>query len=236
MIVVQYQGRLGNKLLQTAGASILAKKKNLKVANYDPESKSFGMKLFEGGRHFSDGLMHLSDNHLMAFMEEELVENMRTGWLLNCGFQVKDFILKYEDEIREHFPVYYAPTEKRNNLFVHVRLDDVANINPGFDYYDKCIKDIDFEKGHISSDDPRHPIPQALAKKYNLNFVNASPSNTIKFATNFDNLVLSGGTFSWWMGFLGRAKNIYYPLPVEGKIWHGDIFCFPRWKGVEVGK
>jgi hypothetical protein len=45
----------------------------------------------------------------------------------------------------------------------------------------------------------------------NLNLVSTeeSPINTINFAKNFNNLVLSQGTFSWWIAFLSKAK-IYF--------------------------
>jgi hypothetical protein len=71
-----------------------------------------------------------------------------------------------------------------------------------------------------------------LSEKYNLMPYQDSPVGTINFAKNFDNLVLSEGTFSWWMGFLSKEANIYYP---KGKVsWHGDIFVFDEWCGVDI--
>ena len=43
------------------------------------------------------------------------------------------------------------------------------------------------------------------------------------FASTCNNIVLSGGTFSWMMGFFAfYAKNIYYPK--YDKPWFGNIF------------
>jgi len=53
------------------------------------------------------------------------------------------------------------------------------------------------------------------------------------FASTCNNLILSGGTFSWLIGFLAfYSKNIYYPLDNKNK-WYGDIFIFPEWTGIE---
>ncbi len=67
--------------------------------------------------------------------------------------------------------------------------------------------------------------------KFNLEIYNASPLNTIDFAKNFKNLVLSEGTFSWWIGFLSNANNIYFNE--RERFWHGDIFVFPEWKALK---
>ena len=45
------------------------------------------------------------------------------------------------------------------------------------------------------------------------------------------NLILSEGSFSWWIGFLSNAENIYYNQ--RERFWHGDIFVFPEWKPLQ---
>ncbi len=49
---------------------------------------------------------------------------------------------------------------------------------------------------------------------------------TIFFASRFNNLILTGGSFNWLASFLSGAKNIISPSATY--LWHGDIFTqFP---------
>jgi len=51
------------------------------------------------------------------------------------------------------------------------------------------------------------------------------------FGSTCNNIVLSGGTFSWLIGFLAiKSENIYYPELKEK--WYGDIFSFLNWKNI----
>jgi hypothetical protein len=54
-----------------------------------------------------------------------------------------------------------------------------------------------------------------------------SPSEVIDFGKNFNNIILSEGTFSWWIGFLSQAETIF--CNKRDYFWHGDIFL-DRWK------
>ena len=119
---------------------------------------------------------------------------------------------------------------KNNDLFIHLRLGDVelrtTNI---IQYYENIINSIPFDKGYISSDDINHPVFQNLKNNYNLTILNLDEEETIMFGSTCKNIILSGGTFSWLIGFFAFfSKNIYYPN-IQNK-WYGDIFIFPNWK------
>ena len=58
--------------------------------------------------------------------------------------------------------------------------------------------------------------------------VDYDEAKTIMFGSTCDKLILSGGTFSWLIGFLAFfSKNIYY-IEFEKK-WYGEIFSFSKW-------
>jgi hypothetical protein len=52
----------------------------------------------------------------------------------------------------------------------------------------------------------------------------------LTFGKNFNNLVLSEGTFSWWIGYMSNAENII--CNKRNYLWHGDIFL-DRWKKLQ---
>jgi hypothetical protein len=108
---------------------------------------------------------------------------------------------------------------------------DVYN-NLTFEYYDKVLSSISFDKGYISSDTIKSDICKDLIKKYKLNIAYDTDIHTIMFGSTCQHIVLSGGTFSWLIGFLGFFSDVYFPSHRE-KVWYGDIFVFPRWKGVK---
>lgn len=236
MIHTIFPGRHGNNLFQNIGTSIISKKFDLEVVKYSNPNifKIFGLKLHNGKRKLQN-LVIVSDDGLDFFGKtkekylslRELLEmqSIDFGVRYEGYFQDRWFVENYENEIRSHFDLTYTERNKKD-VFVHVRLGDVADRNPGYEYYEKCLESIDFETGFISTDDTRHPLINKLCEKYNLQLYVNDPIGTINFAKDFSNLVLSEGTFSWWIGFLSKSENIFCPRKTNGERWQGDIFIF----------
>jgi hypothetical protein len=118
--------------------------------------------------------------------------------------------------------------------FVHVRLGDIDKDAKSckIEYYEKALEGLN--GGYISSDSPNHEIVKRLSNKFNLEVFQNSPENTLIFGSQFENKILSLGTFSWWIGFLGNQNNVICPVQKEYIEWHGDIFPFLNWKEVSI--
>lgn len=228
MITINRKGRLGNAILLDVCTSILSKKHDLKVINYNNYLNfPFIINLYQGKIIKNNYIVLNESNYEEIFSND----NLDCGILVDVLYQNKKFLTTYQQQIKEHF-IFLDNDPVKDEVFLHVRLGDVAYLNPGFDYYDNCLKKINFKKGYISSDSPNHEIVQKLILKYNLVLIEMSPENILNFARKFENLILSNGTFSWWIGFLSCAKNIFYPI-MEKK-WHGNIYAFENWKGEEI--
>jgi hypothetical protein len=225
MVTIQYAGRLGNNLFQYSAAHIFANKFNLTL-NTNPPENNFGLSKLNG--LINDGkTIIVDDDNFMELLSSDKIDSAHyhfTGY-----FQLKDFILGYHEEIKKLFNLKYRDG-LIDEVFVIYRIGDINGERQmlPIEYYEESLNNIKFNHGYISSDTPDHPNIKKLISKFNLTLYNDTPINTIDFAKNFNKLVLSEGSFSWWIGFLSNAKKIYFNK--RERFWHGDIFVLPDWE------
>ena len=232
MIIIKKYGRLGNTMFRNCAASILSKKFNLKVERYfgEYELKILRPKFYKGGTIIHENKIQVKNNsNLMSILRQTTVNS---ELYLGCTCQTRQFVLEYKQEILNQFTLNYDQHHK-DDLFIHVRLGDCITENrvPSSEYYVQAIERSKFNKGYISSDTPSNELVIYLMNKFNLTLYENGPAETINFAKDFGNLVLSKGTFSWWMAFLSQSKSVFYPS--GGPQWHGDIFVFDEWTPIE---
>lgn len=142
-------GRLGNQIIRNLAVNIIAKKHNLNViyANYDLISSKLGIDLFIGTQIYSD------TNELNELNYFDVLNSCNLNYNLNPNnnfFQtyeiiniIKDYL--HSDIIKSNIIQKNKFKERYNNnndLFIHIRLDDMENNNPGLDYYLRAIKEI----------------------------------------------------------------------------------------------
>jgi len=204
MIHVRYEGRLGNNIFQYCKALCSS------IVSGDSISNPLATKIVK----------------YKAPPSKEGTVSVQSGYS-----QDLDTISQF----KTHKDLLFNTVESVDGLFVHVRLGDITNQSfaADIDYYRKAIDSVKVPAGckkYIASDSPNHPIVQSLIKEYDLSLFNASPEDTILFASSFNRKVLSLGTFSWWIGFLGDSDHIVAPDPAKYTRWHGEIFENMGWE------
>jgi hypothetical protein len=139
---------------------------------------------------------------------------------------MKNLSLKFESHELESFKEL-AEIEKP--IIVHVRLGDMKERADNIEvYYERLLSSVKYITGYISSDSIEDPICKRLIHKYNLIVIYKPEIETIMFASTCNTIVLSGGTFSWLIGFFAFFSNkIYYPC-IQNP-WYGNIFTCLHW-------
>lgn len=229
-------GRFCNHLIRNLYASFLAEAGDLCMRySYPDEIRRLGLQLYSGSKMHKTTII-IRDNDFLTFLDKPIHDNIFVDWL---SAQNHEFALRLYQYFRSdkkdtimNANIYKERYNANNNVFVHLRLGDVAQLNPGYTYYENALKIINVSSGYISSDSPDHPWVQALAEKYGLQIMKKDEVDTIMLASTCKHIVLSHGTFSWTIGAFGFFSNVYIP-PHSYNTWTGDIFRMPSWQVVE---
>jgi hypothetical protein len=97
----------------------------------------------------------------------------------------------------------------------------------------KTIRDVNFDKLYISSDDASHLIITQILQNYpHAKIINYDEIQTIQFASTCKNIILSHGSFSAIIGYLAFFSNISYPEYQNDKMWYGDMFSINGWNKI----
>lgn len=221
-------GRLGNNLFQYVAAYLFAKKFNLNVTT-GPINTPFKLPKLNGIAYDAKNRKEINDSNFLDFLNHETIEPQH--YVFNGFFQIKEFVLNYKNEIKSLFDLSFED-KNDDEVFVLYRIGDIEGIRQmlPIEFYQDALKKISARNGYISSDSPNHPNVIKLSEEFNLTIYKNTPEETINFAKNFKNLVLSEGSFSWWIGLLSNSENIYYNH--RERFWHGDIFVFPEWNSL----
>lgn len=233
------RGRFGNQFIISMGFNFIAKNNNIKVTYKDYDRiTELGIDLFIGTNTYDDTIK-LTDENFFEYITEKMEIPSNISIANDAWFQTRKFsfyLKEYfnDEKIRNNVienNIYKERIGNNNDVFVHVRLGDIADKFPNsYTYYDNALSTIKFENGFISSDSIDNLMCKKLIEKFNLNIINKNEVQTIMFGSTCKNVVTSQGTFSWLIAFLAFNSNIYYPKNMMR--WHGDIFVFPEWNGI----
>jgi hypothetical protein len=235
-----HNGRFGNIFFINLFLHFMSKKYDLKCSyKYEELFNNLGISFYKGNKIYSKNLLVTDKNFLYI-----LKNNLNPCNIIitnNVWFQSKNFckiLHKYYNRIHKRERIikknlYNIRYNNNNDLFIHIRIGDVKNnyyenMDNIYKRYKNAIDKINFDKGYITSDTINDPLCIKLIQTYSLIPVIKSEIKTIMFGSTCNNIILSGGSFSWLIGFFAFfSKNVYY-LHTENK-WYGDIFNNKYW-------
>jgi hypothetical protein len=248
-------GRFGNIFIRNIVSSRMAKLNNLQfIYDKHEEMKNMGISLYTEGTNTYEKTLLITDENIdyilfntkcyKTFLHGNNIFYRQHNYVPFLGQEhtwcqttliakfIKEYVNNQQENIISSNP-FKEKYKNNNSVFVHVRLGDTINLgySTNYEYYDKALSSISFDKGYISSDSIDHETCQNLIKKYGLKIYDNNEVNTIQFASVNKYIILSSGTFSWLMGIFGFFSSIYYPK-IKVK-WHGDIFVFPEWNEID---
>jgi hypothetical protein len=234
-------GRLCNHIIRAFAANFLAKK-NLLVFDYGeyfPTMKELGIELYTTGSTTYTSTAYISTNELMSHIYNQTINNYNI--IVEDYYQSKDFSNYLYSYYRQHENQQSIINANRfkerynsnNDVFVHVRLDDTAQYNQGYEYYDKALSTLQFEHGYISSDTIDHDICKKLIEKYNLIPIKYNEVETIMFGSTCKYVILTGGSFSFIIGLFSFFSKVLY-LKGFNKWYPPELFFIDDWTEVSI--
>lgn len=229
-------GRLGNQIIRNLAVSLLAEKHNLAVNYYNKDLISkIGIELFSGSKSYTNIQELTDDNYFTIYNCDDLSYNLQPNKEYFQTKEITNLLYNYlhTDKVRskiiENNP-FKDRYNKNNDLFVHIRLTDVAHLNPGITYYINAIKNIAFDDLYISTDDKNNSMIYEIIQLYpSAKLIECNEITTFQFGSTCKHIVLSHGSFSATIGYLSFFSNVYYPEYESGKIWYGDMFSINHW-------
>lgn len=227
------EGRLCNHIIRALGSSFIAKSQNLNFnyGEYYSQMKQLGIDLYNGTMTYNSEIT--IPNNIMPYISVPLFKNINVS---SSYFQTKEFsnylYSYYQNPCSQELVIkanIFSNRYKNNeDVFIHVRLGDVSDKNPGFSYYDRVLSQISFDKGYIASDQLEHDICKRLIKKYNLIEIKYNEVETIMFGSTCKYIVLTGGSFSYIIGLLGFFSKIYY-IKGDNSWYPAELFYIDDW-------
>jgi hypothetical protein len=229
-------GRLGNQIIRNLAVSLIAEKHDLKVDYFNKELiDKLGIELFSGSNTY-DSMQYLTDDNYFAMYN---CDNLQCNLNPNHNYfqtkEITNFLYNYlsVNKIKSNIIEHNTFKERYNNnndLYIHIRLTDAARWNPGIIYYMNAIKNINFDKLYISTDEQNHTIISELLQLYpDTQLLYYDEISTFQFASTCKNIILSHGSFSAVIGYLAFFSTVYYPEYESDKIWYGDMFSIDNW-------
>lgn len=239
IVSVNLPGLLGNRLFAFALAKVIGEEMHWQIQSkeiwgfpgtYNHEKNrptgSYRTQSIRDARNF--------DLDLAPIINNKELRNIR----LNGYFQAYKVLKPYKEKIRQWLQLdpELKLSKKFNSVVVHVRAQYPSIYYIPFEYYEKALEMVTYDKVYICTDDPDHPFLKNFEKynpiiistrnldetmkKTKLDEVAKMNMDDFAFIASFDKIICSFSTYCWWAAFLSDASEIYAPYPTDPKFQH----------------
>ena len=208
-------GRLGNQFFINVAASLLAEKFNLYIDYEHGDSVKELFPLFVGTQKHITSIVVTDDNYIDIYNKDSIDYNL----------SFRDYFQSTKVTQLTHRYIYSKLKPKpnpNNNCFIHVRLGDVAQWNPGVSYYQNILSTLNVDTVYLSTDSIDHPIAQTLLHLPKVKLYEGSAKDTVLFASTHRYVILSHGTFSGMIAYLAFYSTVYFVKESETTSWDYD--------------
>lgn len=238
-------GRFGNHYFRHMLLHLFASKFNLEASyactTYSHIFEELGLRFFSGERKF-EHTVTVPEGDETLLNSDDISFNVA----LQHYYQTPTLSYLMWKEIRENLSdaietanPYRERYNNNNDLFMHIRLDDIKTYGPFIDYYMDALEAVpSFDKVYVSSDTIDHDICKAIFEKYGERaeaFINTE-ARTLQFASTCKHLILSAGSFSALLGHLALyTETVLYPNRNTRikTMWYGDMHSkIESWKAI----
>ena len=231
MIIVNYQGRLGNNLIQYIFGRILANK-------LDCGLKANSIKGFPNCIEIKNDNDDNNNKHYVLMKHKvniiDVLNLRNNNFILKGFFQRYEYYKKYKEIIKNDW-LYCSVKPKYiindNDIAVNIRVGDTVKNNdinfymtknhcacPYF-YFDNILSQRKWNKVWIITENPKEPRVKKLKEKYSANVISNSVIEDYALLKSFKHIIISQSTFSWLAAWLSDAIEIHFPLIGD---WHPE--------------
>lgn len=219
-VTCEYHGRTGNNIFQYVFARLIAEKNGLAMDTAWIHPDFIRVTTPAPGDRFVEPVVGINDLYWNQHDIDWFSRDFRGKRVMCSGFfQSPMYYDKHTDLVKSFFDLDKVEKRPKNEIVMHVRLDDYAD--PGLQsviahtWYAKILTSMQFNtkknKLYIVTD-PKSKDDPYLKKfiiTYQPTIISNSAAEDFHFMREFDTIICSNSSFAWWAAWLSEASRIF---------------------------